>query len=201
MNDKNLYIKIHREEIVSEDVYFKRLGYFYDINSNVGIHKFYIEYDLKVGYIYDFTYEDVNDSDTYEYLILKKEENNIYYIAEYYNDKFYQYNEKNLADCWIKCDIKKELEINIDKWKSTKIINSSLSDTRSKPEELRVKVNGRYLVATSYNGNINIVLENEDGTILDTITAKCKELGGSQIIDILAYDVVNGNTFARSIRK
>ena len=199
MSNKKLYIEVHRERNMPENICFEHLGCFYDINSKVGIYKMYIEYDLKVGCIYDFTYEDVNDSDTYEYLILKKEENHVYYLAEYYCGKFYQFKEVLLGECWVKCNAKEELRIDIDKWKSAKINNSSC--TNSIEEELRVKVDGGYLVATSYNGNINIVLENEDGTIYDTITAKCKELGGSQIIDIFTYDVVNGNTFARSIRK
>lgn len=132
-NIKKLYIETHKEDIEPEDIRFENLGYFYDIKNRICIHKKYIEYDLKVGFVYDFTYEDYNDTDIYSYVVLKKE-GNIYYIAEYYN-KFIQCEEKYLADAWVKCDVKEELGINIKEWKTTKIYDAQTPDMREKVKE------------------------------------------------------------------
>lgn len=135
-NIEKLYIDTHKEEVeevVPKDIRFKNLGYFFDKRSKIGIQKKYIECDLKVGFAYDFTYEGCNDTDTYCYVVLKRN-GNIYYIAEYYG-KFYEDNETLLGDCWIKCDVKEELGIDIDEWKTTKICNAQTPDMRLKVEE------------------------------------------------------------------
>lgn len=131
-NIKKLYIEAHKEDIEPKDIRFENLGYFFDIKSGIGVQKKYIEADLKVGFVYDFTYEDYNDTDTYYYVILKRE-GNIYYIAEYYN-RFYQYKETLLGDCLVKCDVKKELGIDIEEWR-TKKIYTKIPDMREKVME------------------------------------------------------------------
>ena len=132
-NLKKLYIEAHKEDAEPKDIRFENLGYFFDVKSGVGIQKKYIESDLKVGFVYDFTYKDYNDTDTYCYVILKREEN-IYYIAEYYN-RFYQYKETHLGDCWVKCDVKEELGIDIEEWRIKKIYDTQMPDMRLKVEE------------------------------------------------------------------
>lgn len=132
-NLKKLYIEVHKEDVEPKDIKFENLGYFFDVKSCVGIQKKYIEADLKVGFVYDFIYEDYNDTDTYCFVILKREEN-IYYIAEYYN-RFYQYKETHLGDCWVKCNVKEELGIDIEKWRTKKIYDSQMPDTRLKVEK------------------------------------------------------------------
>ena len=131
-NIKKLYIEAHKEDIELKDIRFENLGYFFDIKSGIGVQKKYIEADLKVGFVYDFTYEDYNDTDTYCFVILKRE-GNIYYIAEYYN-RFYQYKETCLGDCWVKCDLKEELGIDIEEWRTKKIYNK-IPDMREKVRE------------------------------------------------------------------
>lgn len=116
-NNKKLYIDIHKED--DNGIRFENLGYFYDIKNNICIQKKYIECDLEVGLVYDFTYEDDLDTDTYSYIVLKKDEN-IYYIAEYY-DRFCECGEGRLGDCWTKCDVKEELGIDIEDWKIKRI--------------------------------------------------------------------------------
>ena len=131
-NIKKLYIEAHKEDIEPKNIRFENLGYFFDIKSGIGVQKKYIESDLKVGFVYDFIYEDYNDADTYCFVILKRE-GNIYYIAEYYNG-FYQYKETLLDDCWVKCDVKKELGIDIEEWRTKKIYNK-IPDMREKVKE------------------------------------------------------------------
>ena len=137
-NIKKLYIEAHREDIEPKDIRFENLGYFFDIKSGIGIQKKYIESDLKVGFVYEFTYEDYNDTDTYCFVILKRE-GNIYYIAEYYN-RFYQYKETCLGDCWVKCDVKEEFGIDIEEWKTKKIYNR-IPDMREKVREYISELN------------------------------------------------------------
>ena len=121
-NAKKLYIDIHKEYNEPNDIRFENLGYFFDKESRIGIKKIYIECDLEVGFVYDFTYEDYNDTDTYSYKVLKKD-GCIYYIAEYY-DRFYEYEETELGDVWEKCNIKEKLGIDIEKWKTVKYKNT-----------------------------------------------------------------------------
>lgn len=137
-NIKKLYIDTHKEDVEAKDIRFENLGYFFDTKNGIGIQKKYIEYDLKVGFVYDFTYEDYNDIDTYCYVVLKRE-GNIYYIAEYYN-KFCEYRETQLGDCWIKCDVKEELGIDIEEWKTAKIYDAQTPDMRRKVEEYVVEL-------------------------------------------------------------
>ena len=140
-NIKKLYIETHKEDIESKDIRFENLGYFFDIKSGIGVQKKYIESDLKVGFVYDFTYEDYNDTDTYCFVILKRE-GNIYYIAEYY-DRFFQYKEMYLGDCWVKCDIKEKLGIDIEEWRTKKIYNK-IPDMREKVKEYISELDAEY---------------------------------------------------------
>ena len=140
-NIKKLYIEAHKEDIEPKNIRFENLGYFFDIKSGIGVKKKYIESDLKVGFVYDFIYEDYNDTDTYCYVILKRE-GNIYYIAEYY-DRLYQCKETCLGDCWVKCDVKKELGIDIEEWRIKKIYNK-IPDIRGKVMEYIGKLDTEY---------------------------------------------------------
>lgn len=137
-NVKNLYVGAHRE-VALEDTHFKVLGYFFDIKSGVGVHKEYIECDLEVGNLYDFIYEDRNDTDTCCYAVLKRE-GNVYYIAEYYREEFYRYVESGLGDCWVKCDVKEELGIDLEEWGTKKIHSLALPDMREKVKEYVVEL-------------------------------------------------------------
>ena len=141
INIKKLYIETHKEDIESKDIRFENLGYFFDIKSGIGIQKKYIEADLKVGFVYDFTYENYNDTDTYCFVILKREEN-IYYIAEYY-DRFCQYKETYIGGCWVKCDVKEEFGIDIEEWKTKKIYNK-IADMREKVIEYIGELDAEY---------------------------------------------------------
>ena len=140
-NIKKLYIETHKEDTEPNDIRFENLGYFFDIKSGVGVQKKYIESDLKVGFVYDFIYEDYNDTDTYCFVILKRE-GNIYYIAEYY-DRLYQYKEACLGDCWVKCDVKEELGIDIKEWKTKKIYNK-IPDMREKIKDYISELDAEY---------------------------------------------------------
>ena len=117
MNDRKLFIEFHKINYnKTRNINFENLAWIYDINTRVVIFKKYIEADLKVGMIYDFTYGDESDldddSDTYTYVVVKKE-NNIYYLAEYYCNKFYKLQEKYLGEGWIKCDVEKEFGVDL----------------------------------------------------------------------------------------
>lgn len=115
MNEyETLHIEFHTVgECDSLNINFKNLGWFYDTKTGIGIYKKYIEADLKVGAIYDFTYENEDDLVIYTYVVVKKE-NNIYYLAEYYHNKFYKPQENHLGEKWIKCDVEKKFDINLE---------------------------------------------------------------------------------------
>ena len=132
---KKLYIEhCKKEEHEPESIRFENLGYYYDLQHKIGIQKKSIFADLKIGLVYDFTYEDYNDTDTYSYIVLKKEEN-IYYIAEYYNG-FCETKESCLGDCWTKCNVKETLDINLSEWKTRPVrYYEELPDMREKVKE------------------------------------------------------------------
>ena len=110
---KTLHIEFHTVgECDSLNINFKNLGWFYDAKTGIGIYKKHIEVDLKVGAIYDFIYESEDDLVIHTYVVVKKE-NNIYYLAEYYHNKFYKPQENHLGEKWIKCDVEKKFDINL----------------------------------------------------------------------------------------
>lgn len=86
---------------------FKQLEWLYDTKHNICIRKMQIEYNLQVGYVYDFTFEEKEneESSTYSFIVVKKEENNIYYIAEFENNNYCTISENRLGKIWKKCDI------------------------------------------------------------------------------------------------
>ena len=89
---------------------------YWDIKHHIFVHKVKINMDLLVGKKYNFTYEDYNDCDTYIYLILKKEDNNIYYIVEVSEDtKAYPTEKDRLyGNGWVKCNVKETLGIDLN---------------------------------------------------------------------------------------
>lgn len=133
-----LYIKRTKKEeydVSSTNICYEGLGFYYDIKHKIGVEKRKIMADLEVGIIYDFIYEGSNDTDLYNYVVLKRD-GNIYYIAEYYNDFFYEMQERYLGDCWIKCDVKETLGIDLNEWEEKEIkCYDELPDMRKKVAE------------------------------------------------------------------
>ena len=95
-------------------VRFSSLGWFYDVKTKIGVYKKRIKTELKVGEIYDFTFDNGNDVDTYTYLIVKRT-NDVYYMIEYYNTP-YKLEEWQLTDEWEKCDVKEKLGIDLSQY-------------------------------------------------------------------------------------
>lgn len=89
------------------EVNYKQLEWLYDIKHNIGVRKMQIDYNLQVGYVYDLTFEKrINeDSSCFSFIILKKEDNNVYYLAEFYNGHFYKMSEDSLGKSWKKCNV------------------------------------------------------------------------------------------------
>lgn len=119
MKKPNLYIREYRDE--PSRVKYKTINRYYDINSGICIYKMTIEQNLIVGKVYDFKYEKIEDgeSNTYCYIVLRKEDSNIYYITEFYPyHGFIIVDEKSLLPQWIKCDVEKELGINLNEWRN-----------------------------------------------------------------------------------
>lgn len=119
--EKRLYIDEYKRGVVSISVSknyidYDHVGFFYDKDTSIGIIEMYLDTDLNVGRIYTFTFEDNNDTNIANYMILKKIKNKIYHIAEYYDGEFYKYRETHLSDMWMKCDAFKTLGINRDEW-------------------------------------------------------------------------------------
>lgn len=124
MSKNKLYIDVRKEYEEPKDIQFEKLGYFFDKKSRIGVIKIHLKCNLKVGTVYDFTYENDEDSYTYCYLVLKKE-GYVYYIAEYYNG-FYEMEEAKLGDVWEKCSVKEKLGIDLENyWKNMEIANDS----------------------------------------------------------------------------
>lgn len=134
---KVIYKENKKEEydVSSTNICYERLDLYYDIKHKIGVEKRKIMADLEVGVIYDFIYEGSNDTDLYNYVVLKRD-GNIYYIAEFYNDFFYEKQERYLGDCWIKCDVKETLGIDLDEWEEKEIkCYDELPDMRKKVAE------------------------------------------------------------------
>lgn len=119
MRKPNLYIREHRNEL--SRVKYKTINRYYDINNGICVYKMTIEQNLIVGKVYDFEYEKIEDgeSNTYCYIVLRKENSDIYYVTEFYPyNGFITVDEKSLSPQCIKCDVKKEFGINLDEWRN-----------------------------------------------------------------------------------
>ena len=67
--------------------------------------------------------------------------------------------------------------------------------------EIRVKMNGGYLVAgrnadPNYDG-IYVVFETDDGTVIDVVLTECKEENDRKLIDVYCYEDVYSEDFTR----
>lgn len=67
--------------------------------------------------------------------------------------------------------------------------------------EIRVKMNGGYLVAgrnadPNYDG-IYVVFETDDGTLIDVVLMECKEENNRKKIDVYCYEDVWTEDFTR----
>jgi len=127
MKEKQLYITPHIEEVEKEDIKFEKINSIYDVDHNICIHIRKVDTELNVGVVYDFTFENYDDEDTYQYLILKKD-NDVYYMTEYYG-KFIQIKENYLGDSWEKYtseEIKNKFGIDMDEWMNEEIQEVSI---------------------------------------------------------------------------
>ena len=67
--------------------------------------------------------------------------------------------------------------------------------------EIRVKMNGGYLVAgrnadPNYDG-IYVVFETDDGTVIDVVLTECKEENDRKKIDVYCYEDVYDEDFTK----
>ena len=89
---------------------------YWDKASGIAVLRCTLPMKLTVGELYDFIYKDEEEDEcgVYTRLVLREDEGNVYYLVEYYNHRPYAINESALAgDKWIKCDIQKELGIDV----------------------------------------------------------------------------------------
>lgn len=124
MRDTHLYIVPHcvaKPKAVEYNVD----GCFYDRGLHICVLRVHLAKKLKEGRLYDFTYvpvyasgeEDEDDANTYEYVVLKQAEEDVYYITEYYG-KFIHVKETQLAgDRGVFVDLKQDLGIDLSKFK------------------------------------------------------------------------------------
>ena len=68
-------------------------------------------------------------------------------------------------------------------------------------KEIRVKMNGGYLVAgrnadPNYDG-IYVVFETNDGTVIDVVLTECKEDDNRKKIDVYCYENVYNEDYTR----
>ena len=117
LNVRKLTIEKWKPECMEpQGVDYENIGYYFDTTHRICVFVKKIQYDLEVGQVYEFTYEDENDVDGYDYLILKKD-GDTYYMVEYYGRIIDEKNERLLGDVWVKCDVKEKLDIDLEEWK------------------------------------------------------------------------------------
>lgn len=132
--ERKLYIEKWRPEAEQRDIKYEHIGYYLDKKTGIAVYTKKIQADLEVGQLYELTFEDYNDIDTYTYLILKRE-NDLYYMSEFLEGiyELYAPNPKYLGDAWVKCDVKEELGIDLSDWKNFKPHqNYKMPDMRKK---------------------------------------------------------------------
>lgn len=132
--ERKLYIEKWRPEAEQRDIKYEHVGYYLDKKTGIAVYTKKVQADLEVGQLYELTFEDNNDIDTYTYLILKRE-NDLYYMSEFLEGiyELYAPNPKYLGNAWVKCDIKETLEIDLSEWKDFKPNqNYKMPDMRKK---------------------------------------------------------------------
>ena len=119
--NNNLNDEFDSLEKDSQEVSYERLGYYYDISTGICVMKMQLSCDLEIGGIYDFVFEKENNIIVATKIILKKEDNNVYYVADYYG-KLIQTKHEFLSSCWLDCNVLEECGIDLEDWKK-KILN------------------------------------------------------------------------------
>lgn len=111
---KNLLIEEHVEVEEDQTPYsdYEILERYCDDKTNILIYHMRIEKDLELGKLYDFTFEDDRDSNTYIYKVLKKNDDGTYFLCEEYNGKMYAARNR-IGNPWKICDVEKELGIDL----------------------------------------------------------------------------------------
>jgi len=110
---RNLFIEEWKEdEEESSKINYEHLENFYDTLFHVPVYKKRIDAELTIGKLYNFTFENNDDSTTYTYLIIRKDSDNIYYMVEYY-EGIYHIQPGLLGENCIKCDVLNELGIDL----------------------------------------------------------------------------------------
>lgn len=118
---RNLFIEEYIEEIEEDlSVDYEHLGWYLDDKTNIKVYHKYVAKDLEVGKIYEFTFEDDQDSDTYDYVVVKKNDDGTYLLCEKYggySGKLYAVRNRNLlCECWKICNVKDELGFDLSEW-------------------------------------------------------------------------------------
>ena len=112
---RELYIEEVKPDLEQKGVEYKIIKRFYDTVHEIRVVKIKLNKQLEVGKIYAFNYIDYNSDDTYHYIVLKQEDSDIYYIAEYYG-KLITTKESHLVEgAWTKINIE-ELDINLSRY-------------------------------------------------------------------------------------
>lgn len=107
-----------KEELCN--IKYKWIAKYYDAEHGLRIRKIKIDKHLIENKIYALNFINTkvyHDDYTYEYVVLKAEENNIYYISEYV-DGLLKIKESVLDNKWIKCSVD-DLGIKLDKYNIT----------------------------------------------------------------------------------
>lgn len=97
--------------------------YFFDTDTGIPFQRITAQTKLRVGCLYDFTYK-LNEDDcscegnTYTYLVIKAEPSNVYYIAEYCNNKIYRTEWSRLSpEFYQRCHAKDVLGFDLNTFK------------------------------------------------------------------------------------
>ncbi len=113
---KELYIEEVKPETEQNGVNYEWLSNYWDINYKICVRKVRLNKQLEVGKLYAFNFVDYNNDDTYDYIVLKNESDDVYYIAEYYDGLISTEESYLVENAWVKCNIN-GLGINITDWK------------------------------------------------------------------------------------
>ena len=102
MAKRQLTIQEHNPKFETKELDWNWKNGYYDLKTGILVRELFVEQDLKPNVVYEFTFEDDEDTDVYYYVVLKKLIKNKYLVSEFYYNDFYSIkNKKYLGDGWI----------------------------------------------------------------------------------------------------
>lgn len=113
---KELFIEEVKTEVEQNGINYEYITNYWDIVHKICVRKIRLDKQLEIGKLYAFNYVDNNNDDTYHYIVLKIEDSNVYYIAEYYDGLISTKENYLVENTWVKCNMN-ERGVNLKDYK------------------------------------------------------------------------------------